>query len=237
MRLIAIPYAFGNANIYCELFDRLTPELKKSAVEYSGHGRRFSDKLFSSMEEIVDDVYKQVKAVISHDEEYCLLGYSMGGLVAYELYYKMLSCKEKLPIHIFIMGTPEPDYIHKYKEFESFDLSQIKDELIENEGTPQEVIECDELIELLTPVIKADNIALRDYRNSTEKREPMKCKVTVIRGTLEDELENCREGWEKNIGHECEYILIEGKHFFLFEEDGKNTDSVAGIIEKTLLLK
>ena len=231
MRLISLPYAFGNANIYLDLFRALNGRIQTTAVEYAGHGRRFDEELHSRIEDVAADVYDQIAGLLASGEDYCLLGYSMGGLVAYELYYRILAAGRKLPKHIFILGTPEPQHLHVQKEYECFDTAQIKAELTKHNGTPDELLECDELIELLVPIVKADCIALRDYRWH-EKAEGISCGVTVIRGTKEPELEHCRERWEACIGHEIEYICLEGKHFFLFEEDGWYTEQIAALILK-----
>ena len=233
MRLIAIPYAFGSANIYLDLFHALNGTVSTTAIEYSGHGRRINDQLLTSMDSVADDVYRQIEGILASGEDYCLLGYSMGGLVAYELYYKILAAGRKLPQHIFILGTPEPQYLHAQKDYESFDFEQIKAELTAHDGTPDELLDCDELIELLMPIVKADCIALRDYR--WQKRdEQVHCGVTVIRGSLEPNLEHCRELWETCIGHEIEYLCLEGKHFFLFEQEGRYTGQIAELIAERL---
>ena len=147
--------------------------------------------------------------------------------------YRILAAGKKLPQHIFILGTPEPQYLHAQKNYESFDFEQIKAELTAHDGTPDELLEYDELIELLMPIVKADCIALRDYRWQ-EQKEHVHCSVTVIRGSLEPNLEHCKERWETCIGHDIEYICLEGKHFFLFEQEGKNTKGIAELIAKRL---
>ena len=237
MRIIGIPYAFGSANIYNELFDTINPVFKTASVDYSGHGRRMDEELLYTMDDVVKDVFSQIKNYINSGEKYCLLGYSMGGLVAYELYYKILSAGLALPSYIFIMGTPEPNYQREYKDYETFSCEDIRNELKEHNGTSEELLEIDEFVEMLAPIVKADNIVLRDYRNAPERPESVRCGVSVLRGTKEDELENCKEGWENCIGHKCIYMEIEGEHFFLFEDNGKNVKKIAKIIEETLRSK
>lgn len=242
MRLIAIPYAFGNSNIFNEFFTALDPKLKPVSVEYPGHGRRIDEELITTMKGLTDDAFLQIKDYIAAGESYCLFGYSMGGLVAYELYYRILSEGLNPPSYIFILGTPEPSYQREKKPFETYTVEQIRKELKEYGGTPEILLEIDEFIELMAPIVKADNIILRDYcdfvlTEEYKNRGSVGCGVTVVRGSKETELENCKEGWEKGIGHEIVYMMIDGEHFFLFEKGGKNVSKVRNIVEETLKAK
>ena len=242
MRLIAIPYAFGNSNIFSDFFAALDTKLNAVSVEYPGHGRRIDEDLIQSMKGLVDDAFVQIKDYIKTGESYCLFGYSMGGLVAYELFYKIKSEGLNPPSHIFILGTPEPSYQREKKPFETYTVEQIRKELKEYGGTPEILLQIDEFIELMAPIVKADNIILRDYcdfvlTDEYNNRGSVDCGITVVRGSKEEELEHCKEEWEKGIGHEIVYLLIEGEHFFLFEESGKNVVKVRNIVEETLRAK
>ena len=231
MKLIAIPYAFGNASAFSDLFNVLDNDIKKTTIEYPGHGSRFSEELLCDMDEIVNDAAVQVISQIDSNEDYCLLGYSMGGIVAYELYYKLLSKHCKLPTHLFILGSSEPGHDTERKDYENYNTEQIKEELLEHDATPKELYESEEFLELYSPIVKSDNIALRDYK-PTKRNLPIKCGVTVMRGSEEKNTENCRSGWEEFIGHPCKYHLIEGGHFFLFDDN--NLNLVAKIIENEI---
>ncbi|MBP1566530.1 MAG: hypothetical protein J6A58_12345 [Oscillospiraceae bacterium] len=72
-----------------------TEYIKLCPLEIAGRGSRFNEKLNYCVSDAVDDLYKNIK--IQLDEEYCILGFSMGGILAYELCCKLQKNGCKMP--------------------------------------------------------------------------------------------------------------------------------------------
>lgn len=234
MNILCFPYAYGGASIYFNFKQELSGEHNVIALEYAGHSSRIMEQPHNSIFEIVDDMYKRIQEYVN--DSYCLLGYSMGGLVTYELYQKLAANKKRLPSYIFLIAASEPNYVHKNAEFEKYGLNQCRDELIEKNGTINEIIENDEIIELLMPSVISDSIAMRDYK-PTENGYKVECGVTVVRGNLEEDIENCKENWEKYLRRKIEYITVDGEHFFMFDDDGVGIQKIKDIVTMRLKYK
>lgn len=232
MRLFAIPYAFGNSTIFYPLEKNLNVDIEFLPVDYSGHFMRHSEPLYSDINDIAFDIYGQISNKLCQD--YVLFGYSMGGLVAYELFNIIKSYGHPLPNRILIFATNEPEFNYSKLDFESFDLNQIRNILIDFSGTSQEVLENDDIIKELSPIVKSDCIALRDYIPDITKN--ITVPVTVLRGENEQEnLDNCRKGWERFCSAGLDYEIVAGGHFFMFEENGKRMAEYAKKIESIIL--
>lgn len=217
MNLFAFPYAFGGANIYKQIEKFLDNNINLIAVNYPGHETEYNRQPCKSIQDIANDIYNRIKDKL--DEEYMFLGYSMGGLISYELYQIIRKNNKKLPRHIFLFASNEPNYPHEKKDYENFDINQIKEELIELNGTNNEVISNDEIIEFLSPIIKSDLIAISNYEPTIEVNSKVKSPVTIVRGENEQDIIDCEQGWNKYLSNECEYIMVKGDHFFLFNEE------------------
>lgn len=233
IRLFAIPYAFGSANIYCDLGNEIDTNIEVIPVEYSGHGRRSNEPLLLSLQEIAQDVYSQIQNKIQG--EYVILGYSMGGTVAYELFRLIKKSGKPLPKCVLAFGATEPDYPHRKADFETYNIDQIAKLLKEFGGTPQELLEEEEIIEMVSPVVISDCIALRDYTPSPYEENAISVPLTVLRGAEEIELENCDKCWRKYCSSDLRYSLVPGGHFFMFDNEGERTAEFARIIENEIL--
>lgn len=82
--LFAFPYAFGGANIYTKIEKYLDKEIKLLPINYPGHESEWMRNPCNTIQGIAEDVYRKISENL--DEDYALLGYSMGGIVCYELY-------------------------------------------------------------------------------------------------------------------------------------------------------
>ncbi|MCI5727833.1 MAG: thioesterase domain-containing protein [Clostridium sp.] len=231
MIIYAFPYAFGGANIFNELRDSLKTKVKLKAFNYSGHERRLMEPLYNNIKDIVDDLYDNViKEIDNINEEYAFLGYSMGGIVSYELYKKLRANKKQLPVYMFAFASSEPEFEYKKDDYENYSLEQLKERLLELGGTSKEVAENDELMQLMSEVIRNDLIVLRDYKVEQSAVDKIDCPMLIIRGTEEDNKEGCQLGWQKYCNNIFEYKEIEGKHFFLFDGRKDIVETVKNII-------
>ncbi len=228
-RIFAFSYAMGSASAYNDLKQKFEgTQIQICPVEYPGHGRRFLEEVLYSIQEIAQDMYAQISA--SLDGDYCLLGYSMGGTVCYELYQLIKQSGRKLPRHIFLLAADHPGEAPDYTDCENMPVQRVKDIFVEIGGTPDEILQSDEYIELLQPIAKGDLLASEKYVPT--RSAVIECGVTLIRGTGEDN-SRCRRGWDEFLASPCDYHELEGSHFFMFNSK-EGLDAVCGIISKTL---
>jgi len=228
MRIICFPYAFGNSTLYSEFGEIFSEPYKIESLDYPGHGQRVSDKLLFKIDEIVDDAFNLIRDKLS--VPYCLFGYSMGGLVVYELCILIQKMGLPMPKHIFILGTPAPSIKRVYRDYENYGLEDVRRTLNKYGETPKELLECDDMIEYMIPSVKADLIALRDYSCNKKDLLSFGKNVTVIRGCLEPDSILCRKEWKKFLGNDCEFLIEKGNHFFMFKNGRKMLEKIRDIV-------
>jgi surfactin synthase thioesterase subunit len=219
----------GGANAYNPLKNMLEPfGYEVVALNYPGHESRIMEDLLESVQEIARDMYQQISRYLN--EDYCLLGYSMGGMVCYELYQHIMKNNRKPPLHIFLLAADDPNADPDFTDCKNMTIQRVRSIFAEMGGTPDEILESDDMMEFLQPVTKADLYAIEKYVPTQNYK--IECSVTLIRGTGEDN-ERCPWGWNQYLSKPCDYHEVEGEHFFMFSSD-EALHAVCNLIKKAL---
>lgn len=228
MVIYALPYAAGSASLYHEVIQHLHQGIRLVPLELPGHGRRMRENLLESIPEMAKDAFRQI-AKNGFREPYCLLGYSMGGAVCYELYQLLRAQRCPLPRHMFICSSDIPAHKQNFSGIRKMSDEELIVQLQELGGTPQEVLENKELMELILPLVRADFAAVEEYYPTITLK--MNCGGTVIYGTLElAATENRFADWQNFFSQTVCFIGVEGGHFFIHD----NPDLLAGVIMQVI---
>ncbi|MCH7322504.1 thioesterase domain-containing protein [Solibacillus sp. MA9] len=225
--LICFPYAGGSSAIYKPIDGFLSEKIELVTMELPGRGSRFSEKTFTTIDEMVNDALLWFNE--NQPRNYALLGYSMGSIVAYEFYYKILQNRFKPPLHMFLAACEPVGVKRKPKGIAQMSDSEFINFLMNMNGTPKEVFANQELLDIIIPSIRADFLAVDEY-NYKPRNLQIGCDVTVFAG--EDDSIS-RENillWDKYVRNGCKYKFFKGDHFFI--RDSHN--EIAEIINKAL---
>jgi len=211
MKLYTFPYAFGTDAIYNDLTDQLSSHIKVENLNYPGHGKRIQEKLLYSIESLAEDAVAMIK---NTTEPYALLGYSMGARVCCEIMKQLYFTPYRQPEHVFLLASPPPSVKSKSSKNGDLTMEEAKDILRETGQTPKEVIESDEIMNFVLPMMQADIKAL-EYTCPEWAYSDMNIPITIINGTQEVPTE---EAWQVFFPTEANYecLRFEGDHFFLF---------------------
>jgi medium-chain acyl-[acyl-carrier-protein] hydrolase len=137
----------------------------------------------------------------------------MGALVCFELTRHLRREYDSQPVHLFVSGRCSPQTL---REPFSPDLpdSEFLEVLRRSNGTPEEVLENSELIELLLPIVRADYAVCKSYVYTPEP--PFGFPITAF-GGLEDRgvSRDCIEGWRGHTTGPFVMRMLPGSHFFL----------------------
>lgn len=224
-QLFCLPYAGGNANFYAELAGDLRPDIVLTPIEYKGHGTRMGEDPCTTMSELIDDVYAQMRKQWKN-LPFALLGYSMGATAIYHMYSYLVDRGLK-PKHLFFMANTPP-----YIPDDTILTSEQDDETFLKEmadlgGLSEEFLAYPELVELFLPILRAD-VYLEEHSHVAEP-STLDCNMTVLYSTSDNESGMMGE-WSKCAGKLCSFHEYEGDHFFLAEHYA----DVAEVINRSL---
>lgn len=228
MILFCLPYAGGSEVIYYKWRKYLDPLIRLEPIELKGRGKRFNEDFYENLEEAVEDIFENIKNKIVH-EEYAIYGHSMGSLLAYELYYKISKENIKMPKHMFFSGYKAPSIPRKEKQVHLLPDHEFIEEVINLGGTPQEVADNKELLQLFAPILRSDFKMLEKYLYK-EKKEKIQCDISILNGKEDDITLEELLAWEKLGDKGFKVYNFQGNHFFI----NNNVENITKIINTTL---
>lgn len=229
MKLFCLPYAGGSETIYYKWKNYLQPLIEVLPIELKGRGKRFSEVFYENLEEAVEDIFENIKDKIVNND-YAIYGHSMGSLIAYELYYKICNENAKMPKHMFFSGYKAPSIPRKEKQICLLPDDEFIKEVIELGGTPQEVVESEELLQLFTPILRNDFKMLENYIYK-EKKSKIQCNISILNGKEDDITLEEILSWKNHGDKGVKVYNFEGNHFFI----NTNLENIIKVINNTLV--
>lgn len=229
-KLFCLPYAGGSSSIYVGWEKNLRAAFDVEPIELSGRGKRYNEKLYESFDQAVDDVYNIISKFISQQQDYAIFGHSLGGLLAYELVYKIKEEGKPYPSHVFFSGSKAPDISVKEEMTYNLPDEEFKQKVFELGGTPKGILESEEFQKLFLPILRSDFMIYETYKYS-EKEDKIDCGVTVINGRKEDIKLHEIGRWRKHVGGQCEFFIIDGDHFFINSQKNDVLKIISSVLE------
>jgi len=175
----------------------------------------------------LEDIFYNFKANVG-DDDYVIVGHSMGVTLAYELYYQIENNNLKAPLHIFFSGSKPPRTRLEHEKIHMLEDEEFLNVIKTYGGLSNEMIRIKKFRKLFTPLLKADYKILEDYK-FTDGREKIKCNISVMYGKEDLSFDNVK-GWSK-LANVCTYKEFEGGHFYI---EG-NAEKFTAYINKTIL--
>ncbi|WP_392450267.1 thioesterase II family protein [Staphylococcus massiliensis] len=213
-QLICLPYAGGSASIYNDLKAHVQDDIELKTIELPGKGSRFTESPLISIEDMVNEVVAQIKDLNVGD--YDILGYSLGTILAYETYFKLKEAGMTLPKRLFLAASEPIGYRGEPEGVKDMDQDAFKTFIKDKGGTPEAVLENDELWQLVSPSLRADFEAIDAYSDKPHDDE-IDLDAVIMSG--EDDIDSeTLSKWEAYFSGKVTIEYFDGGHFFLHNE-------------------
>ncbi|WP_196137568.1 thioesterase II family protein [Aliikangiella sp. G2MR2-5] len=231
LRVFCFPYAGGSASTYIPWAKKLPYNVELVAVQPPGRSSRILEEPYTDMNELITSLFPEF--VNLTDKPYILFGHSLGSRVAFELAKKCLQEKVNLPLHFFASGSRAPFIPCREEPIYNLPDNEFVDRLRTLNGTPAEVLQNKELMELCIPLLRSDFKIADTYLANTETVIPL--SASVLSGTNDIEITSeDLNAWKKVFSKIDELKYIEGDHFFIESNRDSVIDFVNSTINKTL---
>lgn len=227
VNLFCLPYGGGSAISYRIFRNYLEDFIDLCPVELAGRGERFTEPLYKNIPQAVDDVYERIKSSLDN-VPYAIFGHSMGSIISYELYFKIIAMSHTPPVHLFVSGRDAPD-IKKDEVLHNLPDDEFATKVMQYEGTPKEVFENKELADIVIPILRSDFKLVETYTYKHENKK-LNTDMTVMYGADDVHANHKTNTWKHHVNGFCKTILFEGGHFFIFNDP----PNVAAVFNKTL---
>ena len=214
LRLFCFPYAGGAARIYQHWSAALPPAVEVCAIELPGHGRRLIEPPITRLDQLVDHLGAALLPRLN--QPFMFFGHSLGGLIAFELTQWLRSRQWPLPELLVVSAARAPHLPLTEPLLHHLPKAAFLAELDRYGGTPQAIIQNDELMELLLPTLRADFALLETYRYQAQA--PLSCAIAAIGGNQDAivSLDDVRP-WQIHTAAQFSLDAITGDHFFVHQ--------------------
>lgn len=210
--LFCIPFAGGNKFTFYPLKDKLPNDIDLKPLELPGHGERLNEQPLLTIEDMVDDLTDQI--IKEKPEQYIILGYSLGAILAYEIYFRLHKSHHILPSHMILCAC-EPIGYAKHNNINNMSDFEFKKFIKDKGDTPKEVLNHEELWEIVEPALKNDFLAIDNYHNSYEKKKKMNTTLSIFVGENDTIANHTLYKWSNLTSEHVEYKFFQGSHLFI----------------------
>jgi medium-chain acyl-[acyl-carrier-protein] hydrolase len=212
LRLFCCPYAGGTSLVFRDWAVALDGWVEVCAIQLPGRGSRLHEPSCMSLPALVSALAAAI--VPELDRPFALFGHSMGALVSFEL-ARLLRREYRLtPLHLLVSGRRAPQLPLRDPVIYNLPESEFLREISRLNGTPREVIEHPELMQLMLPILRADFTVCETYDYAPEP--PLGCRLSAF-GRLQDHSVTRQdlEAWGEQTTSSFSLRLLPGDHFFL----------------------
>jgi len=211
LRLFCFPFAGGAASAFQRWARPGLEDVDVLAVQYPGREGRMREPAYRRVPELVQALGPLLRPLL--DRPFAFLGYSLGTYVSLELAHWLQAEGAPAPLGLMLAAGPPP---HQRQRRKIYTLGE-EDFIVELKrygGTPPEVFENRDLMDLLLPLLRADFEMADEYRRAPEPRLSLPFSVW---GGAEDTspLPQALEGWRDYTTASIELQVLPGGHFFL----------------------
>lgn len=212
LRLFCFPYAGGSALVFNKWRDSLPPFVEVCPVQLPGRGNRLDVPAFTNMDPLVEAA---AAALVPYfDMPFAFFGHSMGASISFELARLLRREGQRLPLHLYLSGRSAPHIISDDPLLHPLPEAELLDELRQLNGTPKEVLEHPELMQMMLPLLRADFSVAETYVCKTEP--PLDVPITVFGGLFDKDIERAElEAWRDYTTASFKLRMLAGDHFFL----------------------
>jgi surfactin synthase thioesterase subunit len=211
MRLFCFPYAGGAASVFADWSSELPDNIQVCGVQLPGRQNRISETPYGDLSALVDDLSEAF-------EDYCdlpfaLFGHSMGALVAFEFARELRRKNLPLPVHLFVAGYAAPQLRRGQRPLHNLSDRDLITALHHFRGTPEYVLQNEQLMQMMLPVLRADFSLCETYVYQPE--QPLPFRITAVSGLSADVSRNDLQQWATQTTADFRIEMFSGDHFFL----------------------
>ncbi len=228
LRLFCFPYAGGSSRIFRRWLEKFGNNVELCLIELPGRGSRIKLAPLNRLEPIVEALAQQIQPYL--DKPFAFFGHSMGGLTSFELTRSLYKKYGISPVHLFISAYRPPQIPDSKPQIHTLPESDFIAQLRHYNGTPNEVLENQELMELFLPILRADFAVLETY--AYHHAPPLECPISVF-GGLQDNKVSIEEleAWREQTNNNFSLKMLPGDHFFINDSYSLVTEQISEILD------
>ncbi|WP_237907673.1 thioesterase II family protein [Azospirillum brasilense] len=212
--LVCFPYAGAGAAVFRDWASAVDSDTELLAVRLPGRESRIGEPPLHRVEDAVPALMAALAPL--DDRPLILFGHSLGATLAYAT-ARALVARGHPPAVLAVSGRRAPHLASRRPPVQGLDDAAFLSRLAALGGTPPEVLACDDLMELMLPMLRAD-FAMSDAFLEPGP-PPLPVPILAFAGAEDEEATEAEvAGWERLAGAGFSLRTLPGGHFFLHEQ-------------------
>ena len=212
LRLFCFPYAGAGASIFHTWSDGVPADVEVCPIQLPGRGIRLRERPFTELLPLVEALADALAPLL--DQPFAFFGHSLGALVSFELAREIRRRYARHPARLFVSAGRAPQIPHFGPPINHLPEKAFLAELRCLNGTPEELLNHKELMEIALPLLRADFAVYETYMYSAEPL--LDCPISVFGGLQDRRVnESDLEGWRAQSTGCFSLRMFHGDHFFL----------------------
>ena len=181
-------------------------------VHYPGRGSRTGERPITKMADLIEQLCQAIQPYLNKPSIF--FGYSMGGLVAFELTRALRRKQLAQPNILFVSACAAPQAPDSHSKIHQLSDAEFINELKKLNGIPPEILQNKEMLQLLLPTLRADFEIIEIYQYQIDT--PLDCPIVAFGGRDDSRVSRERlEGWANQTASQFESHYFVGDHFFI----------------------
>lgn len=226
--LFCFGYAGGSAEVYRQWQSKLANCAQIVPVELAGRGTLHSHPFCQSISQAAASAAEAI-SVRCTTQPYFLFGHSLGSIIALESARYLKELRGKQPDALFVSGRLPPHVITRKTHFHTATDEALVAELIRLGGTPEELLQDNNFMRFILPVIRDDFRLIETHSSSALPKIDM--PIYVCSGNKDaDAPAELLERWDDITTADSEVTIFNGGHFFLNSQQ----DAILTYIKKQI---
>jgi medium-chain acyl-[acyl-carrier-protein] hydrolase len=228
IRLLCLPYAGGGASIYRSWSRMLPPEIEVRPIQLPGRENRIDEPPMRRLDDLCPLLADMLAGAL--DRPYVLFGHSMGALLAYALTLELAARGAPAPAMLMVSARRAPHLPPMRAPIHDLPEQEFTHRLRQLGGTPPEVFEHSELMELVVPLLRAD-FALNESLQLPYPPSGISCPVIALGAVDDPEVApEALAAWRAVAKDTFTLRLFTGGHFYLGPERATLLAGIADLL-------
>lgn len=212
-RLLCLPYAGGSPAMYQRWGRALEDLAEVVPVCLPGRAHRFDEPCIEDMDQLADEIAAAARVLL--DRPLALFGYSLGALVALEV-TRRLCARGAPPFLLIVAACPAPCLVSPREGSRGLSDAEFLAMLRDLKGTPDAILDNQEMVQVLMPMLRADFALADEYRYRPAPR--IATRVVTIAGRGDPIAPpDSMAGWGREADR-VRHLVVDGDHLFIEEE-------------------
>lgn len=233
-RLFCFPWAGGGSVFYSNWGKYLPESVEVNGITLGGRENRYKDPCCLDLNQVLKEVVPAVYNLCQDNKKFAFFGHSFGALMTFEVARILKTTYNIEPVRMIVSGVSAPH--SSQRKVTNLDFANMSDKefidfLRKLGGTPKEVLQNQELMQLFLPPLRADYCLIGQFEYDHEGTPLFSCPIDMFDG--EEDIYHDLEAWKEiTSSTDCTITKLPGGHFYL--KDQPNMDRIISHIAKSI---